>query len=381
MPELRTLGLSISANNPLILGGGFNQDLTGKAETYTHNISLDWGFDTAQIKLKVSIPEIAEWIEHGLMRDIVVYGDAGQVVWQGFVNQINAVLGGLAIVRGPATDLANRVGVIYSILDTTVDPPVSGNETRTILVEDTDSQDKYGSWEKWLNVQNCSDTEAEQIRDTFLADCKYPKTSHTLTLPETSGDISLSLDLLGYSHLTEYYNYNNTSLVSATLSEKIIDVLTAQPDSLLSNQAGIESNPFLTVDFDNEERTAASIIKNLVAYGDASDNRWFWGVYEDRKSVYQVVSSEIDFVYRASRGLVQTVAGGLVSPWDVRPGKWVLNGDLLPGRNIEANLRADPRCMLIENVTFTAPFGLQLSGGRWDKLSQMVAKKTGSGAY
>jgi hypothetical protein len=70
----------------------------------------------------------------------------------------------------------------------------------------------------------------------------------------------------------------------------------------------------------------------------------------------------------------------MVYPWDIRPGKWIRTTDWMIGRIINStDLFGDPRNKFIENVTFSAPWTVGLSGTPYETLSQMIAKITYSG--
>lgn len=81
---------------------------------------------------------------------------------------------------------------------------------------------------------------------------------------------------------------------------------------------------------------------------------------------------------------VTTLENVTVYPWDVKPGKWLFVPDFLVGRaritaTRPAELRRDPRNKFIESVRYTAPWGLDMSGGKTDRLSQLLAKLTYNG--
>jgi len=57
------------------------------------------------------------------------------------------------------------------------------------------------------------------------------------------------------------------------------------------------------------------------------------------------------------------------------PGRWALFTDFLVARTPPtADPRQDPRALFIEQATYTAPWSLDLQGGRADRTSQMLAQ-------
>jgi hypothetical protein len=115
-----------------------------------------------------------------------------------------------------------------------------------------------------------------------------------------------------------------------------------------------------------------------VALGDPSDfARYTFGVYDDRQAYYKKMPTAIEYVYRLSSGsqAIETTGGARVQPWNVRPAKWLEIPDFLIGRAAGGgNLRDDPRNVFIESVTYTAPFGLTINGGKVSTLKQKMAQ-------
>lgn len=146
----------------------------------------------------------------------------------------------------------------------------------------------------------------------------------------------------------------------------------------------IEENNFLTPKVENRNRFAFDILKELVALGnDTDDRRRLLGVYADLVARYETQSDEITYHHLLSDPLqaVTTPEGAIVYPWDVQPGKWLFVPDFLVGRATAASddLGDDPRNLFIEGVTYTSPWGLSVSGGSDDRLSQLLAKLTYTG--
>jgi hypothetical protein len=72
---------------------------------------------------------------------------------------------------------------------------------------------------------------------------------------------------------------------------------------------------------------------------------------------------------------IRTPAGVHVAPWNVLPGRWLQFADLLPDAPAVTNPYQDMRLMFIESVTYTAPRGLAMQGGRTDRLPQLLARQ------
>ena len=374
-------GISVNVSSPLWLSDRyapvtFQHELT----SYGHEIAVDGGFLSASIGVRTKQINIDEWIENGLGRDVAVYDSAG-VVWNGFVNNISANIGTLSVSRGPMMNIGNRVEVMYSRIEDSGEPPEGGGTFETPIVESLASQAKYGIIEKIMSVGQCTLAEAYLIRDTFLNDIKNPETTQGLSF--SPGEVSLTLECLGYSEWLNAYIYNNVSTTYITLDVKIKAILTADPNGIFNtDQTNIDYNGAITQYLEDKNRFAGTIIKSMVAMGDGSDNRWMFGVYEDRKAYYNSIATTVDHSHRLYEGkpAVYGAGGASIKPWRVRPGVWVKVTDFLIGRQESSVIREDPRNVFIESVRYTAPYGLDITGSRAGKLGQLLAKMGLGGA-
>jgi len=371
------LSISIQVFEPLVKGGGYLFDVTGKESGYQHTIQALGGYWSASFTIQASQNEIEDWIDGGLGRHIEVY-DEGQVkIWEGFVDSVDGNLGGLSVTRGPLMDVANRVSLVYSTVDTSTSPPTMGVRARTATVNDTDSQSRYGIIERVLSAGGVSSSIVEDIRDTYLAEHKEPQTSQQVNIGGSSSEASVTVNCLGYVHWLAAYTYSNTTTGTQNLSTKLQNILATDPNSIFSTDySKITTNTLQVAAWENDDDVAWGLVKGLVAKGDASSNRYLFGIYNDRQARYEAMPTEIAYQQRLSdpEMRIETLDGQRVFPWNVLPGKWLFISDFLIGRVTASDLRFDPRALFIESVTYTAPWGLQVSGGKTDKLAQRLAQ-------
>lgn len=358
--------------------------LTDQYTAYSHDIQANGGYWTANLTLNLALIEAEDWYERGLGRRVVISNPAGLTVWEGFVNQITINAGALSEVRGPLLDIGNRVSAVYSPLDVSTYPPVTGATTVTTIVEDATSQQLYGIIEQVVSAGTATDDNAEKVRDVFLEENRLPETSGQLSLTPGSGqNAAVTLDCLGYVHWLMVYIYNNTDTGFTTVSDKIEAILTADPNSVIATDfVQIEANSFLTPDVENRNRFAWDILKELVALGnDSDDTRRLFGIYANRIAHYITQPATVAYHHRltAPDQRVTTPEGATVHPWDVLPGKWLFVTDFLVGRPQSTDLHTDPRMKFLESVVYTAPYSLNLSGAKNDTLSQLLAKITYTG--
>jgi hypothetical protein len=384
-----SIGLSVHASSPIVQSIASEYDLrfSKEIESYQHVIGADGGFLSCTFTVKVSQVEIDDWLENGLARHIVVYNGETDVIWCGFVNKISFGIGALSATRGPLFDIANRVMVVYTpIIDTTVDPPVTGSATETPIAEDTDSQDRYGIIEKIISggqlLDDGTTDTAEEIRDLYLEEYKYPFTDETITLGQIT-EPTMTVECLGYVEWLKAYVHNDYTASTTTLDAKVKNVLNDDPNTVFNtNQTFIESNAQLTNQYEDKNRFANTVIDELVKMGDASDNRWVFQVYEDQLCYYRAIPTETEYLHSltSSAQNVSLLDGTEVRPWDMRPAVWVEITNFIIGQSDYPSLRQDPRVMFAERVTYTAPYGLAIAGARISTVTQRLAQLGVGGA-
>jgi len=392
----RSVGLSISAfkpsidtSTPLYTPNGtlITDQLGQQVDSYDHEILANGGFWSARMTFSDVRQVLESWFAQGLNRHIEVYGPELTTVWEGFVNQITYSAGTLTAVHGPVMQVGNRVSVTYTpILDATTTPPTVGTQTTTTIQDDDDSRALYGVLETVLSQGQLLDDgttdEAEQIRDTFLAENAWPQSSEELGLGDTSTP-SITLDCLGYVHRLQRYVMQDTTAATVQISNddgtgKVQLALADDPNGMFSTDySKTVDNAFLTSRYENDNRMAWDVITDLVGVGDVNDARYTFGVYEDRRAVYTAVPTDVQYQHRiggAGMRLERYGSGQEIMPWLARPARWLFLPDFLTGQTVPATMRRDPRHIFVESVRYSAPWGLQISGDKVGRLDQMLAK-------
>jgi hypothetical protein len=384
----QTTGLNISAWKPTIVAGTsytprgtlVSNDLHLYVDTYEHEHTSLGGYYAARLTLRLPQDRAEDWLDQGVGRHIEVRSFDQRRVWAGFVNKVTLGLGSLSVERGPLTDIANRVGVIYAeILDATVTPQVVGSRQSTTLVQDTESQERYGIIEKTLSGGTCTSDDAERYRDTYLNENAQPVTSQSLN-PGGGDTPTISLECSGYWAWLEAYPYDSAVAGTTTIRTKLLAVLAADANGLFStNYADIAANAYLTPAQDSDDAYAWTVIKALVALGDVSDNRYSFGVYDDQQVRYRDINSLATRYQHRIGAPGQEIEGFATSeriyPWEARADEWLFLPDFLIGKTQPADRRLDPRFMYLESVKYVAPWGLTLTGARITRLAQVLAKQ------
>lgn len=345
-------------------------------DDYSHSISAFGGYDTARIGLNVGRTEAEDWLENGLARHVSTKASALDQIWEGFVNQIDIKVGPLSVTYGPLIDMANRVAVIYTPVEYDLMGAglIVGQQTWTADEDDQDSQDRFGVFYKMVTAANVPHANARVIRSTYLEENRWPKLTQSWS---SQGDaVSVTLNCLGYWHMLKFpVDFPASGTVDASV--KVTDTLGRNPNNawLPFGTDNVETNTLNLPEDESNHRLASQIIAEAVAHGDASYNRWLFYVLDDREAYYHQAPTTVEYQAYVEQNstVIRSTSQALVAPWRMRPGHWMAFYDFLAGRNI-VEVNRDPRMMFIEKVTYRAPFGLQLQGGKSDTISQMLAQ-------
>ena len=387
----RSTGLSISAWKPTIVRGTsytpreqvVDPYLADKATDYSHVTRAAGGWWSASLSFAGSQMEVEEWYENGLGRHVEVRDSSGELVWAGFVDSVDITVGTLSATAGPLLEAANRVSVAYTpILDTA--PMLTGAQTVTTIADDEPSQDRYGILEEVVSggemLDDGTTDDAAQYRDTYIAEHRWPATDERLSLG-AGQEAKATLTLMGYVHFLQRYVVDEATSAACSIYTKITDALADDPNGLFSaDYSYMDANAFLVSRLEDKNRNAWAVINEMVNLGDANDNRYTFGVYEGQRFHYKQVSDIPLYQHRLGQAAVQIEdygRGTRVDPWDVLAGEWVFLPDFLAGLIAARDLpiRTDHRYVFTEEVTYTAPHEVEITGGRYATLAQWLAKK------
>jgi len=370
-------GISIVSEVPLWHDGTNEWHLTKQIHKYWHTIEAVGGFWSAQFTIRGGRSLMDDWLQDGLGRHIEVFDHSLTQIWEGFVDKITVNYGPLAATRGPLLDAANRVDLVYSAITYDEDDnPIVGTRINTGVENNTDSQALWSIIPKVLSTGGVDAADAENIRDSYLENHNLPATGKEWR-SDASGETSVTVDCLGYVHWLNW-PYNNGITGEDDADVKILDVLGDTPNIawLIYNTAHVSANPLHVPMWEDEDNLAWSVIKDAVARGGTSQERWLFGIYAGMEAYYAAAPATLEYQQRLSqpRPRIERTGGDEVYPWNVLPGKWLMFPDFLIGQAEELNLRDDPRAMFIEQVKFTAPNDLYLKGGTVDTTGALIAQ-------
>ena len=373
-------GISLHISDPLVKSGrsAFGERFTNKATSYSHEKRRIGGYYSAKISLNEPESNINQWIQNGIGKHLETYNSSNVKIFEGFINKINIRFGQNKISVGPLTNVANQVKVTYSTINSDTVPASIGARETTSFANNLDSQVRFGVWQKLISDSGNTADGAEQKRDMIVSDSSrsFPATSGNLALGPGS-TVTVSLDILGYWHWFLAYFYNNNIAGNVNLSQKIINVLTASPNSIFSSDTSkITTNTTPVEQQQNTEQRAADIFKKLNSFGDSSLRSYSIGMYNDRRLIYEPINNEIK--YHIKRGQLPTDKfGGRIFPWDIQPNKWILKTDILAGSGTPVTnetLGADLRSGFIEIIKYSTPYTLSINGEELSELDTTLAR-------
>ena len=372
--------LSITARARLWGEDADTWHITQKIHKYWHTIEAVGGFWSAQFTIRGGRSLVDDWLQDGLGRHIEVYDHSLTCIWEGFANKLTVNYGPLAATRGPLLDAANRVDLVYSAITYDEDDnPVVGTRVNTGVENNTDSQALWGIIPQVLSTGGVDAADALNIRDSYLENHNLPATGKEYR-SDASSETSVTVDCLGYVHWLNW-PYNNGLAGEDDADVKILDVLGDTPNIawLIYNTSHVSANLLHVPMWEDEDNLAWSVIKDVVARGGTSQERWLFGIYAGMEAHYKAAPTTVEYQQRLSQSRPKIeFAGGdqvyEIFPWNVLPGKWLMFPDFLIGQAAEFNLRDDPRAMFIEQVKFTAPNDLYLKGGTVDTTDALIAQ-------
>jgi len=394
MGEFQTLGLSIHLFQPSIAltiaapnncditpRGAVLGDVTNLVSDYTHTHSAFGGFDTASFTITATQDEVERWFDVALGAHVEVLDDAGDIVWEGYADQINIGLGALSIARGPVTDIANQVYIVYQEKDTSTSPNThSAPRILWPALETVDSQRAYGIRAAFTTVNAATAALATQIGTMWMQENAWPRLSEQVAISGGGGGgPTVQFSCKGYFHsMTQ--TYYSTALGNIDASAKLAAILTWE--NTYVNGLFTPTNAFITTNTTQVPANEVDYIdmitqiEEIVSVGDAAFNRYLFQVGAERLVTYgpmpTVYKYQQDLTW--DRQAIMTRQGEVVMPWAVKSGEWLRLLNWLPGMEEQATLRQDPRMMFIERVTYTAPFDVALSCGKSDRIDQVMAQ-------
>lgn len=378
IPPNRRRGTIFSQNNLAYLIGRLGYSLTDYTQdviSYGHSHQALGGMWSADLTLRQPLHDLEDWIENGVGRHIEARGGGAAVAWEGIVNRVTISIGGYNMTVGPYLDISNKINLAYSMFVDLGGGQMTGIRLVTNYVQNAASIARYGILENTFSAGGISGDNVADLLQMLIERYSRPPRSEDLNLQgNLAPQFDLKLECVGYAHLFSKYGYNSSTTGTVALSTKLADIVNSEPNGRFTSRA--TANTMLVPAYENDNAEAWGLIKSLVAFGDTSQNRYTFGVYEDRRATYKPVDNAIVYIRPLREGVsvIQDIEGGLLQPWQVRPGGYVMVTDLLPGRPTAPDLNDDVRAIFANTVQFRAPDSLVINGAHAFRLEQRLAQ-------
>jgi hypothetical protein len=360
---------------------GYATDHTQDVTSYDHTHAALGGFWSANLTMRLPLHDLEEWMEYGVGRQVQVKGRGTKTAWEGIVNRVTVNVGGYNMTVGPYLDIANKVKLAYSIFLQLGGGNATGIRVVTEPTSNLSSQAKYGILAKVFSVGGIDSSAVAGLQAMLLERYSQPPRSEDLNLPGDTGlrYIDLKLECIGYAHLLQKYTYNSTTAGTQNLSAKLAAIVAAEPNALFSSS--VATNTIQVPAGQTDDAEAWGLIKSMIAMGDTSLNRYTFGVYENRRVTYKAVDNNVVYVrpLREGASVIQDAQGGLLQPWEVRPGSYVLVTDLLPGKPVASDLNDEQRAIYADTVQYRMPDSLVINGAHAFRIEQRMAQMGLSG--
>lgn len=353
--------LSITARAPVFnqSNDSFHERLSAEKEQF--GSVIDVGFHTAKFVLTGDLDYLRSWFAGGMVRDITFKSREGELVWNGWINRLALTEGGSTRIK-TIDQMANRIIVIYTPMDTTQNPPQAGAQTST-TVNDTDSQGVYGIKVAVVSGGEATSTEATAQANSQLDALKDIVITEQVVLGGKAPQ--LEVEMRGYAHMADWYTYTQTGSSGTATADTVVQaIIAADPNSVIStDDLDIDTSTTSIEQYFDGKKRGWQIITEIAGIGDTSDP-WAAAIYNGRRVVFKKMEG-ID-----SNGNPKTTnkytplekqatdagerfierGGSEVFPWQIRPDRLVYT----TGRK--------ERPLHITQVTYTAPWGIQING-------------------
>lgn len=321
-------------------------DLKDRIDSYQHTISDHYGFESCTLSMVASLTEASEWLRNGLMRSLIVYGPAGEICWEGFLETITVTIGQKKASLSLA-NMANNMRYLWTTLQGTPgDTPIPATTASLLSQSIYGRKDYVGSLPK-VTAANVISAGAKTLNTLC-----FPRSSDaTDAVTGGLGEIVLELSFAGWYTVLEWAIVSNSStlntITNTQLSSTYLPSYAAINAFLSTDTSGVTFTGPLSTEYVAHFSTYRQVIDRLCGMGDSANSPLAWGVYEDRR--FQAATSAaatpdtITYVEDAGAGIIVDAFGNQVKPWNVRPNAMSQVTQLLDSAPVSGTIDAAAR--------------------------------------
>lgn len=376
IPSFHNVASIAITSSASLLGdtGVIDDEIASKVTAYNDEIRANlWSFK-ASFTIVDQLEAALQWMEKGLGSDISTYSHALDRIFRGFVNKVSVSYGSLQVETETLLDTINQLTVTYQTMSYNTNPPVGGTQAITDVATEDLSQETFGIFVGSVSASEGTAEQIEAFRDFYVQELAWPQPNSTISF-SGGGELSVKIEVVGYARLLEKFFVTDNTVGEGNASTKINTAVSADPNSLFTLTAGISENTLQVGLAEDGNRSGMAVIKDVVARGDSSNNRWLFYIDVNNVPVYRAAPTATKYYHSVgeSRRSIVDVMINEVFPWSVPAGEWIEITDF-PFNPTQANSRQQADKQFVEIRTYTAPYDFQAKGARNTQLDQRMAQ-------
>jgi hypothetical protein len=233
----------------------------------------DGGYGRLRFKMPGTKPELEQFFELGLGRDVQVFNDRGEYDYHGFIHTITLNTG----VHHLRKSLAHVFNKVWGRYD---DTGGVADTKRSTVYSNTNSQSRFGIIEKVIGGGQQSGLAAMDLATQNKLDWfAWPMIDPDLHAG--SGDPYIEVVCAGYQHTMKWRMYNQTATTGNANINTVATAVMANCQFISSYE--IATNVIQVPQEYDVDRNCYDILMSLAAMGDAAGNRWLARVEAGRK--------------------------------------------------------------------------------------------------
>lgn len=355
-----SLGSAVIKHNPVVSippGGTFNLPLypTGQTriikDSYKHVIKDNGGFWTCKFDMLTSHEIAGEMMDNGLGREVNSYNDQGLHAFQGIITTMREATKTSTRLE-TLEKAANKIKVVLNIEQI--------SKQRTAFVNDTDMQNQYGILEMVdsLDVKLSTDVRAKTRAELLKKDLADP---HRAKEFRDKGDRKLPRGMSKITVFCSGYNwylmrrlYNSSTRGAGNASTIVSSIITSVGQFV--DTSSVATNTQQAGQRIQNDDIAWDVLFDLGETGDTADTRYIFGMYNNRKFIYEQRSlPTVDNIslYKDANNRITTRAGVPLAGMLARPNTYMRNVSIKnrPGK-VYSDIWDDPQVAYISEVSY-----------------------------
>jgi acetylornithine deacetylase/succinyl-diaminopimelate desuccinylase-like protein len=193
-------------------------NLSGRIESYEQTIAATFGFESMRCTLTATADDAIDMLGNWLMRSTIVFSPDAEIVWEGFLETIEAQFGQVRLSVSLAP-MANRIKARYVT--------VNGVAGVSSTMNDTASQALYGVKDAVLSIGTATSGEADDEATVRLAEVKNPRMTPSCDVQTGDlGPVQVTLHFTGWYATLEWLTTSNSTTSTAVTTTQVGTLLT-----------------------------------------------------------------------------------------------------------------------------------------------------------